>query len=69
MSKLLSPMSGRIKEINVKVGSIISKDDELLVLEEEKREKETPEQPWESEEFPQYRMLYEYLTSRYFTAI
>lgn len=38
MAELTSPMTGRIQEINVKVGQMITEDDELFVIEAMKME-------------------------------
>jgi acetyl/propionyl-CoA carboxylase alpha subunit len=70
MSRLVSPMGGRIKEINVRVGQVINQNDEVLVIEAENKDNEAlKEQPDEQEEFPRYQMLFEYFTCSYFTAV
>lgn len=38
MAELTSPMAGRIQEINVKVGQMITEDDELFIIEALKME-------------------------------
>lgn len=38
MGKLTSPISGRIQEINVKVGQMITEDDEVFIIEAMKME-------------------------------
>jgi acetyl-CoA carboxylase biotin carboxyl carrier protein len=38
MAEITSPMAGRIAEINVKVGQMITEDDELFVIEAMKME-------------------------------
>jgi len=38
MGKLTSPMAGKIQEINVKVGQMITEDDELFIIEAMKME-------------------------------
>lgn len=38
MAKLTSPMAGKIQEINVKVGQMITEDDEAFIIEAMKME-------------------------------
>lgn len=38
MAKLLSPMAGRIQEVNIEVGQMITEDDELFIIEAMKME-------------------------------
>ena len=38
MAQLTSPMAGKIQEINVKVGQMITEDDELFIIEAMKME-------------------------------
>jgi len=38
MGKLISPMAGKIQEINIKVGQMITEDDEVFVIEAMKME-------------------------------
>lgn len=38
MTEITSPMAGRIQEINVKVGQMITEDDELFIVEALKME-------------------------------
>ncbi len=38
MAELTSPMAGKIQEINVKVGQMITEDDELFIIEAMKME-------------------------------
>lgn len=38
MGKLISPMAGKIAEINIKVGQMITEDDELFIIEAMKME-------------------------------
>ena len=38
MAKLTSPMAGKIQEINMKVGQMITEDDELFIIEAMKME-------------------------------
>lgn len=38
MAKLISPMAGKIQEINIKVGQMITEDDEVFVIEAMKME-------------------------------
>lgn len=38
MAELISPMAGKIQEINVKVGQMITEDDEVFVIEAMKME-------------------------------
>jgi acetyl-CoA carboxylase biotin carboxyl carrier protein len=38
MTEITSPMAGRIQEVNVKVGQMITEDDELFIVEALKME-------------------------------
>ena len=38
MGQLISPMAGKIQEINIKVGQMITEDDEVFVIEAMKME-------------------------------
>ncbi len=38
MAELTSPMAGKIQEINIKVGQMITEDDELFIIEAMKME-------------------------------
>ena len=38
MAELLSPIAGKIQEINVKVGQMITEDDEVFIIEAMKME-------------------------------
>ncbi|HML38224.1 MAG TPA: biotin/lipoyl-binding protein [Bacillota bacterium] len=38
MAEITSPMAGKIQEINVKVGQMITEDDELFIIEAMKME-------------------------------
>lgn len=38
MAQITSPMSGKIQEINVKVGQMITEDDEIFIIEAMKME-------------------------------
>jgi len=38
MAKLTSPMSGKIQEVNIKVGQMVTEDDELFIIEAMKME-------------------------------
>ncbi|GAB1476655.1 hypothetical protein MASR2M70_14910 [Bacillota bacterium] len=38
MTEITSPMAGRIQEINIKVGQMITEDDELFIVEALKME-------------------------------
>lgn len=38
MAELTSPMAGKVQEVNVKVGQMITEDDELFVIEAMKME-------------------------------
>jgi len=38
MTEILSPISGKIFEINIKVGEIVSEDDEVIIIEAMKME-------------------------------
>lgn len=38
MGQLTSPMAGKIQEINIKVGQVITEDDEVFVIEAMKME-------------------------------
>ncbi len=38
MAELTSPMAGKVQEINIKVGQMITEDDELFVIEAMKME-------------------------------
>lgn len=38
MAQLMSPMAGKIQEINMKVGQMITEDDEVFVIEAMKME-------------------------------
>ena len=67
MRKLVSPMTGKIMQIKVKAGQVISRDDEVLTI--ESIDNEGFKEKDEYEEFPRYQMLYEYFTCSYFSAI
>lgn len=69
MSKLVSPLAGKILGINVKVGQEIKEDDEVLIIEAVNKNNGALIAQEEYEEFPQYQMLYEYFTCSYFTAL
>lgn len=38
MAKLTSPMAGKIQEVNIKVGQMVTEDDELFIIEAMKME-------------------------------
>lgn len=38
MAELTSPMAGKVQEINIKVGQMITEDDELFIIEAMKME-------------------------------
>jgi acetyl-CoA carboxylase biotin carboxyl carrier protein len=38
MAKITSPMAGKIQEVNIKVGQMITEDDEVFVIEAMKME-------------------------------
>lgn len=38
MAELLSPLTGKIQEINMKVGQMITEDDEVIIIEAMKME-------------------------------
>ena len=38
MTEILSPISGKIFEINIKVGEIVTEDDEVIIIEAMKME-------------------------------
>jgi biotin carboxyl carrier protein len=38
MSEILSPVAGKIQEVNIKVGQTITEDDELFIIEAMKME-------------------------------
>ncbi len=38
MAEVLSPMAGRVQDINIKVGQMITEDDELFIIEAMKME-------------------------------
>ena len=38
MAQILSPMAGRIQEVNIKAGQMITEDDELFIVEAMKME-------------------------------
>lgn len=69
MQKLVSPVAGRIMEINVKAGQVINQNDEVLIIKAEDNGSGFLKEPDDHEEFPRYQMLYEYFTCNYFTAV
>lgn len=38
MAEVMSPMAGRVQDINIKVGQMITEDDELFIIEAMKME-------------------------------
>ncbi|MPN34602.1 hypothetical protein SDC9_182096 [bioreactor metagenome] len=69
MGKLVSPVAGRIMEINVRAGQVINENDEILTIKSERNDAGSLKELDDHEEFPRYQMLYEYFACSYFTAV
>ena len=64
MRKLISPMTGKVVKINVKVGQEIVEGEDVLIIKaldkNHARGKQVEDSQSEHGEFPQYNILYEY---------
>jgi|GEM_PF-5000194 len=67
MKKLVSPVTGKILKINVKVGQVINEDDDVIIIKAIDQDSArcgrralNASEHDEHEEFPRYRALYEY---------